>query len=405
MSSSLTWLDFSEQEQRRVLGVVELFRERDTVDELGVGVVRDALAELLFPGTSTLHARGRYLLFIPWIYQAIERSPRKCQDAWEHARRAEIALIDALVASDDGEGAIGSIARATLKIFPSTVYWVALGKWGIRTLPFSQNQYHRWLRAGGPRRALADEEGDGELERAASAWHAVPPPPEGFPRGVSFRFALDEARYVAERITMSVPGTLLSHLIEERVDVTPYDYPWELAAALELPAPLPEQLAHAARFSLVIHGAPLLYNLMLAERSQRADADELREDYEPRLAGWAEEVEGWGRQLAAWDRRAFWEQVAAAGTRTPAPTRRFIDGWLDLALAGDPFAIAADERARRLVSERERAVKRGRARLHNPQALALWGGEAGTTRMAFRWLPFVKRIVRDVVAGLEAERA
>jgi hypothetical protein len=44
-----------------VLGVVELFRERDTVDELGVGVVRDTFSDLLFPGTSTLHSRGRLL--------------------------------------------------------------------------------------------------------------------------------------------------------------------------------------------------------------------------------------------------------------------------------------------------------------------------------------------------------
>src|SRR5947199_9246265 len=116
MSSSLTWLDFSEQEQQRVLSVVELFRDRDTVDELGVGVVRDTFSDMLFPGTSTLHARGRYVLFIPWIYQAIERSPTKCQDPWAHARRAEISLIDALLSSEDGEAAIGTLAGATLKV-------------------------------------------------------------------------------------------------------------------------------------------------------------------------------------------------------------------------------------------------------------------------------------------------
>ena len=70
-----------------MLGVVELFRDRDTVDELGVGVVRDTFSDLLFPGTSTLHSRGRYVLFIPWIYQAIERSPRSSADPWKNARR------------------------------------------------------------------------------------------------------------------------------------------------------------------------------------------------------------------------------------------------------------------------------------------------------------------------------
>src|SRR3954451_3177605 len=99
MTSSLAWLDFSEQEQQRVLGVVELFRDRDTVDELGVGSVRDTFSNLLFPGTSTLHTRMRYVLFIPWIYQPIERSKTKSRDPWRCARDAEWALIDALVAS------------------------------------------------------------------------------------------------------------------------------------------------------------------------------------------------------------------------------------------------------------------------------------------------------------------
>src|SRR5437868_582334 len=97
MTSSLAWLDFSEQEQRQVLSVVELFRDRDTVDELGVGVVRDTYSDLLFPGTSTLHSRARYVLFIPWIYQAIERSSSHCHDPWKSARRMEVRLIDALL--------------------------------------------------------------------------------------------------------------------------------------------------------------------------------------------------------------------------------------------------------------------------------------------------------------------
>lgn len=242
MSSSLAWLDFSEQEQRKVLSVVELFRDRDTVDELGVGVVRDTFSELLFPGTSTLHARGRYVLFIPWIYQVIERSPASCRDPWKHARLAEIRLIDSLVNSEDSEGTIGAYARATLKVFPSTVYWVALEKWGVRTFPFSQDQYHRWLRAGGHRRSqpTADEDGGGEA--SGSAWHAsLPPPPEGFPRGVSFRFEPHESKYVAERIAMKVPGSLLALLVEERVDIRDIEAPWHLGASMKLPASLIEQ--------------------------------------------------------------------------------------------------------------------------------------------------------------------
>lgn len=48
------WLDYSERERRKMLEVVDLFREHDTRDELGVGSVRDAFADMLFPGTSTI---------------------------------------------------------------------------------------------------------------------------------------------------------------------------------------------------------------------------------------------------------------------------------------------------------------------------------------------------------------
>jgi len=50
-----------------MLDVVDLFRERDTVDEIGVGAIRHTISDILFPGTSTLHTRIRYVLFVPWL--------------------------------------------------------------------------------------------------------------------------------------------------------------------------------------------------------------------------------------------------------------------------------------------------------------------------------------------------
>lgn len=38
--STFVWLDYSERERRKMLDVVDLFREHDTRDELGVGSVR-----------------------------------------------------------------------------------------------------------------------------------------------------------------------------------------------------------------------------------------------------------------------------------------------------------------------------------------------------------------------------
>jgi hypothetical protein len=43
--SSFTWLNYSEHERRKMLDVVDLFKEREARDEFGIGAVRDSLAD------------------------------------------------------------------------------------------------------------------------------------------------------------------------------------------------------------------------------------------------------------------------------------------------------------------------------------------------------------------------
>lgn len=58
MASHFAWVDFSEEDRQRVLDVVRLFREQDTRDEIGIGIIRDAFADFFFPGTSTIQTRA-----------------------------------------------------------------------------------------------------------------------------------------------------------------------------------------------------------------------------------------------------------------------------------------------------------------------------------------------------------
>ena len=50
--------------------IVNLFSERESPDELGIGQVCDALSDALWPGTSTLFTRACYFLFISWWSRA-----------------------------------------------------------------------------------------------------------------------------------------------------------------------------------------------------------------------------------------------------------------------------------------------------------------------------------------------
>ena len=65
----LAWLDYSEADQRRAQEIVRMFSQPESRDELGLGQIRDALSDTLFPGTSVLLTRARYLLFVPWLYR------------------------------------------------------------------------------------------------------------------------------------------------------------------------------------------------------------------------------------------------------------------------------------------------------------------------------------------------
>ena len=68
----VAWLDASREDQRRMREIVNLFMQSESRDELGIGQVRDVFSDSLFPGTSTLHTRARYFLFIPWCYMEAE---------------------------------------------------------------------------------------------------------------------------------------------------------------------------------------------------------------------------------------------------------------------------------------------------------------------------------------------
>lgn len=403
MSSSFSWLDFSEHERRKAIEVIDAFREQDTRDELGTGSIRDAFADLLFPGTSTIQTRARYFLFVPWIYRGLERSRVPADVFAERARQAEVGLIGALRRGGEEDGVIGILAGARLARVPSNVYWLGLARWGIRLFPGSQPQYHRAASktarlVAGP--GLQGDDGDALENVSLRSWHAgLPPAPEGFPSApTSFHLSPAEAEYLRDRILASAPRSLLALLVGERIDPGgQVPFAWAHPECIDFPARIQEQLAHARQFSEVIYGAALLYNLLLAEADGR---EELRDRYRADLAAWAMLLSQEEAQLQAWDLSRFWTVATQTGAPIGGRTRLFVSQWVGLALRPGRLGEVADDRAaRELVAARERALKGAQARLVNARARELWNGAAGLGRLAYRW-PVAQRIVGDILAGL-----
>lgn len=125
--SSLAWIDFDEAERQRAQRIMTLFQERESRDELGLGAIRDSIADHLFPGTSTTQTRLRYMLFIPWILSQLEGRDGTASQLSVEGRNIEIRLSNELKAGGESSGLIGRDAGARLQRLPSSVYWAGLG--------------------------------------------------------------------------------------------------------------------------------------------------------------------------------------------------------------------------------------------------------------------------------------
>lgn len=142
---SLGWIDFSNDERNKVLNVIHLLDEPVAVDELGIGAVRDAFADLFFPGTSTVQTRAKYFLIVPYvlmeagsgkygsdlntILRRVDNEERNCRD---------------ILIKTSNDGVIGSlVTKSWVLRTPSSIYWNGIKQIGIFKEDLSVKEYIR----------------------------------------------------------------------------------------------------------------------------------------------------------------------------------------------------------------------------------------------------------------------
>jgi hypothetical protein len=387
--STLTWLDFSDAERKRALQVVELLGRPETRDELGLGAIRDAFANTLFPGMSTVQRRARYFLFVPWTFREAEQRWAGRTDALERTRRTELQLIEPLLQAGETDGVIGSSARANLKQVPSMIYWQGLARWGIRRVEGTREQWGRAvMRSHG---TAIDDDGQ-TVNATASWWHtSLPDAPPDWPDNASLTLRAEEAEYLRERIRESCTGTMLAALVERRAAWTPVPFAWQLDAP-ELAETQRTLLAHAQRFSERMHGAALLYNHELARRRGDAEAEA---EFRGELGEWATSESRVDPLLVPLDE--LWPLLGDLGSRHSPQTRRFVTDWGTLTT--EPHRVLTDDALVVRIQEREFEVKKRQARLSFAAAEETWRGAAGAGQLEYRWNSTQRQLLDIVTPG------
>ena len=134
----LGWIDFSKSDREKVLDVMHLLQEQGAVDELGIGIVRDAFANKFFPGTSTVQTRAKYFLIVPYVLKEagegkygddVNKIIKKIDD---EERDCGMRLLEG-----GKEGVIGqlNLPNSWVVITPSNIYWNGIKSFGIFTEP------------------------------------------------------------------------------------------------------------------------------------------------------------------------------------------------------------------------------------------------------------------------------
>ncbi len=103
------------------------------MDELGIGMIRDAMSNKLFPGFSTLYTRAKYFFITPYILLDRDYKQRKNQTGKDYFQESEIKTNQIIINFYDShferasESYFGKEKRdGKLKRQPSEIYWYGM---------------------------------------------------------------------------------------------------------------------------------------------------------------------------------------------------------------------------------------------------------------------------------------
>jgi hypothetical protein len=223
MKPVLGWTMLSREEMRQVERSLAN-SEQDTRDEIGFLLIHQGFANRFFPGTSVLHTRIRYALFIPWLYQRAAFSRQRGSDLNAMIRRLLIELAIRLkqIGNEPYDVIGGDKLGQLTSQPPDQVYWPALRAWGL-LLPAvdSRSEAIGRLRAAA-RSPTTDDDGGRLDDEAIEVFAGLPDCPDGWedPQSpLQFKMPRKEREFLRSKLRLLTrPGdsalSLLARLVE-----------------------------------------------------------------------------------------------------------------------------------------------------------------------------------------------
>ena len=281
----LGWIDFSKEDRQKALDVINLLSEQGAVDELGIGIVRDAFANCFFPGTSTVQTRAKYFFIIPRILkEAVDG--RYGKDIGRILKEIDADEKDCairLLNSDSKvEGVIGSrvLPKGWVSRRPSDIYWNGIKRYGIFCIKdLSIREYiSSALRIENQKTAIKstkytyDEEENNTDDMDAGnidsiKFWSLPSYDNDWRDNLTIDLTKEESEYLNRQIQKETRGSLLEYILKNNIILDEYDSFESLRYALsdKVDIETADMMKLACDFNNLIYMARIRYNFMLSE--------------------------------------------------------------------------------------------------------------------------------------------
>ena len=304
--SQVAWLNFDQTQQQRTQLFLNALSDQGTVDELGTGIIRDLISNVLFPGHTVLHTRAKYLLFLPGD---LARLASKTVDALiEEGKKAEGRCIKILRQRYEAEGLrnrgiIGYTTGSETKQLPSSSYWGLMRQLGIYRGTGSLWDYYRQLAAHNEahaQKSILHSEDDDEVMSLSGLWAEYP---DVSPEFDGFSLSPDEAEWLQERFLDSDESpdderSLTTWLLEkggsgsDREWVSGLAYVWEHPLRDQFPARTAEAMRLGRDVDQLLFGARILYNYLCARHrpDEGVESEALLDQYREAMKKWCSEI-------------------------------------------------------------------------------------------------------------------
>lgn len=282
------YIHTNHEEQTKALQVLKMLTESVALDEIGIGRIRDAFSNKMFPGISTLQKHAKYFSLMPQLYRkATERCyNRPSEVSAEIVRLERIMTRNLYDASEDKRGItgsemIGKNRKSYVKYDPAYIYNSGLQAFEILRSPQLYELIYatsKKLHAALVRYKSLEDDGnpadDAEGGSGLYQFCSFPNVDYDFTQGCSLTLTREDKQFITEHIltAQGCKDSLLRFVVENEDLPLSNDFPG-IDSRL-LPKDLAAIQQAASDFADFIYLVHLRYNWIYSKQTDEKILDE-----------------------------------------------------------------------------------------------------------------------------------